>query len=96
MADYLVQEEDGTSKVTLEEGGGSVLLEESTDFAPSRVYQDPVEVIVQPDTAKARIYQDPVEVIALPDTAQARVYQLPVEVLVGVSHGIAFHVFIID
>ena len=28
MADFLVQEEDGTSKFTLEEGGGSLLLEE--------------------------------------------------------------------
>lgn len=31
MADYLVQEEDGTSKFTLEEGGGFILLEESTE-----------------------------------------------------------------
>lgn len=29
-ATYVVQEEDGTSKITLEEGGGSILLEEST------------------------------------------------------------------
>lgn len=29
-ASYVVQEEDGTSKLTLEEGGGSLLLEEST------------------------------------------------------------------
>lgn len=28
---YVVQEEDGTSKITLEEGGGSLLLEESTE-----------------------------------------------------------------
>lgn len=27
---YLVQEEDGTSRLTLEEGGGFLLLEEST------------------------------------------------------------------
>jgi hypothetical protein len=30
MASYIVQEEDGTSKLTLEEGDGSLLLEEST------------------------------------------------------------------
>lgn len=30
MPSYLVQEEDGTSKFTLEEGGGSLLTEEST------------------------------------------------------------------
>lgn len=29
MPDYLVQEEDGTSKLTLEETGGSLLLEET-------------------------------------------------------------------
>jgi hypothetical protein len=29
-ATYVVMEEDGTSKLTLEEGGGSLLLEEST------------------------------------------------------------------
>jgi hypothetical protein len=29
VADYLVQEEDGTSRLTLEEGSGSILLEES-------------------------------------------------------------------
>ncbi len=27
---YVVREEDGTSKLTLEEGGGSILTEEST------------------------------------------------------------------
>jgi hypothetical protein len=28
MSSYYVQEEDGTSKITLEEGGGSLLLED--------------------------------------------------------------------
>jgi len=30
---FLVREEDGTSKFTLEEGGGSILLEESASGA---------------------------------------------------------------
>jgi hypothetical protein len=32
--DYLVQEEDGTSKIILEEGGGFIILEESTGVTP--------------------------------------------------------------
>jgi len=34
MTSYIVKEEDGTSKLTLEEGGGSLLLEESQAEAP--------------------------------------------------------------
>ena len=33
--DYLVQEEDGTARFTLEEGGGFIELEESTGGAES-------------------------------------------------------------
>jgi len=32
--DYLVQEEDGTSKIILEEGSGFIILEESTGTTP--------------------------------------------------------------
>lgn len=35
MVDYLVQEEDGLSRFTLEEGGGFLLLEESEDPSPA-------------------------------------------------------------
>lgn len=79
MPDYLVQEEDGTSRFDLEDSSDSILLEDSGTMA--RVSQEPVEAVDLPDTQKARISQEPVEVVDLPDTQKARVSQEPVEVV---------------
>lgn len=48
---------------------------------PSRMTQEPVEVVVLPDP-KGRLTQEPVEVALLPDTAKGRLTQEPVEVIV--------------
>lgn len=63
MADYVVQQEDGTSKIELEDGSGFVLLEQQPTGTPRRISQEPVEVVVAPTSAKARASQVPVEVI---------------------------------
>ena len=63
MADYLVQEEDGTSHIDLEESDGDLLLEEQAAFDPSRITQEPVEVVVSPTSGKGRVSQEPVEVV---------------------------------
>jgi hypothetical protein len=76
VADYFVQEEDGTSKITLEEGGGSLLLE---DTNVARVSQDVVEVILR-TAPSARASQDVVEVI-LRTVPAARASQDVVEVM---------------
>ena len=41
MADYLVREEDGVSRFTLEEGGGSILLETSADTVVTGMFDQP-------------------------------------------------------
>ena len=46
MADLFVQEEDGTSYLELEEGGGFLILEEQT--SPPDELMDVRSVIVQP------------------------------------------------
>src|SRR5262245_50545697 len=98
MADYLVQEEDGTSRIDLEESTDSLILETTAgDGNNARVSQDNVEVLVVPDTQKARVSQDNVEVLAQPNTQLARVSQVVVEVLVeNIAAHTKFFVRLVD
>lgn len=41
--DYLVQEEDGVSRIILEEGGGFIILEESTGTSTTAANYVPTE-----------------------------------------------------
>jgi hypothetical protein len=83
VSDYLVQEEDGTSKFTLEDGSGAILLETIPE-TPARVTQLPVEALVlgEPD---ARVTQLPVEALILREPS-VRVTQMVVEVLLRTQY----------
>ena len=48
-------------------------------MANDRLYQEPVEAVIQPDNAKARLSQEAVEVVVLPTDAKARLSQIVVE-----------------
>lgn len=50
-------------------------------MANDRIYQEPTEVVVLPDSAKGRTYQEPAEVVVLPTSAKGRTYQLVVEAI---------------
>lgn len=78
MANYLTQEEDGTSRFILEEGGGFILLE-ADNFA--RVSQDAAEIIVSPTDAMARVSQDAAEIVIAPTDAKARLSAIPIEIV---------------
>lgn len=81
MPDYLVQEEDGTSRFTLEDGTGSLLFDVDS-FPPSRVSQLPIEV-VESGVSNARFSQVAIEVVLGAAVSAARVTQEPVEVVVA-------------
>lgn len=97
MPDYIVREEDGTSKLTTEDASGSLLLEDggvygsfSADFVfgaaiagvlPVRVTQEGIEVLSVTDDANARVTQEGIEVLWLTDGADALVTQEGIEVL---------------
>lgn len=80
MPDYLVQEEDGTSRIDLEDSSDSVLLEDGDPTRKARTTQVPVEAGVVPDDALARTTQVPVEAGIVPDDAKGRLTQMVVEV----------------
>jgi hypothetical protein len=63
VSDYVVQQEDGVSKIELEDGSGFILLEQQPSGTARRITQVPVEAVVRPTDAKARITQAPVEVV---------------------------------
>jgi hypothetical protein len=81
VPDYLVQEEDGTSKLTLEDASGSLLLETFTAHAVPIADTVAVSDAVEAGFPR-RVSQLPVEVLAQADDARIRVSQLPVEILV--------------
>lgn len=48
-------------------------------MANDRIYQEPVEAVIEPSDQKARLYQEPAEAVISPTDQKARVYQLAVE-----------------
>lgn len=84
MPNYLVQEEDGTSHLVLEDDSGDLLLE---TFPPSRVTQVSAEVVYTPDS-KGRTSQTPAEVVYTP-ISFGRVSQEAAEVVFAPSGSLA-------
>ena len=89
---YIAREEDGTSRLTLEEGPGSLLLEEATALN-ARVSQEPVEVL-DAHVSNARLSQEPVEVLVENRSLHTFVSQVVLEVLVPAWQETAEFVFV--
>ncbi len=84
MADYYVREEDGTSRYSLEDASGFLILDGVPTFTGAVAIDAVADISVSGTAAITRISQAPVEVVVLP-TPKARLTQAPVEVVLRVD-----------